>query len=586
MAAERQQTLASEVALEGIGVHSGQQSRLRIKPAADSFGVRFRRTDLPGAPEVPARLECVTHTDLGTTLGRDGAEVMTVEHVLAALAALEVDNALVELDGPEPPILDGSFAPYVAAVTEAGVKAQGAPASVVRLSAPVTAGDGRVGSYVAVPDDGFRVSATIDYPHPAIRRQHGSYCATGNAFAEELAGARTFGFKADADALHARGRALGASLDNTVVLDDARVMNDGLRFTDEFVRHKAGDIVGDLALLGSRFRGHVVADRPSHAGNFKLASAISERHGGGPGSGAIDVRLSAPVTAGDGRVGSYVAVPDDGFRVSATIDYPHPAIRRQHGSYCATGNAFAEELAGARTFGFKADADALHARGRALGASLDNTVVLDDARVMNDGLRFTDEFVRHKAGDIVGDLALLGSRFRGHVVADRPSHAGNFKLASAISERHGGGPGSGAIDVRRIMDCLPHRYPMLLVDRVLEFESRKRIVGLKNVTINEPFFGGHFPEHPIMPGVLIVEAMGQVGGLLLMDAVDDPEGKVVYFMSLDNVKWRRPVVPGDQLVFELEMLHFRRQVCKMRGTSTVDGRLVAQAEMTARIMDR
>ncbi len=428
MAAERQQTLASEVALEGIGVHSGQQSRLRIKPAADSFGVRFRRTDLPGAPEVPARLECVTHTDLGTTLGRDGAEVMTVEHVLAALAALEVDNALVELDGPEPPILDGSFAPYVAAVTEAGVKAQSAPASVVRLS--------------------------------------------------------------------------------------------------------------------------------------------------------------APVTAGDGRVGSYVAVPDDGFRVSATIDYPHPAIRRQHGSYCATGNAFAEELAGARTFGFKADADALHARGRALGASLDNTVVLDDARVMNDGLRFTDEFVRHKAGDIVGDLALLGSRFRGHVVADRPSHAGNFKLASAISERHGGGPGPGAIDVRRIMDCLPHRYPMLLVDRVLEFESRKRIVGLKNVTINEPFFGGHFPEHPIMPGVLIVEAMGQVGGLLLMDAVDDPEGKVVYFMSLDNVKWRRPVVPGDQLVFELEMLHFRRQVCKMRGTSTVDGRLVAQAEMTARIMDR
>lgn len=428
MAADRQQTLAGEAALEGIGVHSGRRSALRILPAAESSGLRFRRTDLPGAPEVPARLECVTYTELGTTLGRDGAEVMTVEHVLAALAALEVDNALIELDGPEPPILDGSFAPYVAALTEAGLEAQRAPASVIRLSAPVTVSNGRTGSYVAVPDDGFRVSATIDYPHPAIRRQHGSYDATGNGFVEELAGARTFGFRADADALRARGRALGASLDNTVVLDEDRVMNNGLRFADEFVRHKAGDIVGDLALLGSRFRGHVVADRPSHAGNVRLATAIRERHG----------------------------------------------------------------------------------------------------------------------------------------------NAG----------------GAGAIDVRRVMECLPHRYPMLLVDRVLEFESRKRIVGLKNVTINEPYFGGHFPEHPIMPGVLIIEAMGQVGGLLLMDAVDDPNDKVVYFMSLDKVKWRRPVVPGDQLVFELEMLQFRRQVCKMRGTGTVDGQVVAQADLTARIVDR
>lgn len=426
MAAERQQTLASEVVLEGVGVHSGQQSELRIMPAAESFGVRFRRADLPGTPEVPARLEYVKRTELGTTLGRDDAEVMTVEHVLAALVSLEVDNALIDLDGPEPPILDGSFAPYVSAVMEAGLAVQRAPASVIKLTAPVTAGDERSGSYVAVPDPRFRVSATIDYPHPVIRRQYGSYCATGNGFAEDLANARTFGFKADADALHARGRALGASLDNTVVLDEERVLNDELRFADEFVRHKAGDIVGDMALLGSRFRGHVVADRPSHTGNVKLAAAIGE------------------------------------------------------------------------------------------------------AQTRN----------------------------------------------------------RGAIDIRHVMGHLPHRYPMLLVDRVLEFESRKRIVGLKNVTINEPFFGGHFPEHPIMPGVLIIEAMGQVGGLLLMDAVDDPEGKVVYFMSLDNVKWRRPVVPGDQLVFELEMLHFRRQVCKMRGTGAVDGQVVAQAEMTARIVDK
>jgi UDP-3-O-[3-hydroxymyristoyl] N-acetylglucosamine deacetylase/3-hydroxyacyl-[acyl-carrier-protein] dehydratase len=204
---------------------------------------------------------------------------------------------------------------------------------------------------------------------------------------------------------------------------------------------------------------------------------------------------------------------------------------------------------------------------------------------MNDDLRFPDEFLRHKVGDILGDLALLGSRMRGHVVAERPSHTGNIALARAIraQARRGEAP---IVDVQKLMEYLPHRYPMLLVDRVIEVERGKRIVGIKNVTINEPFFQGHFPGHPIMPGVLIIEAMGQVGGLLLMDAVENPEDKVVYFMSLDNVKWRRPVTPGDQITFEVEMLQFRRHVCRMRGVGKVGGHVVAEAELMARIVDR
>jgi len=426
MAHENQHTVAREIELRGIGVHSGRESALRIKPAPEGTGIVFRRTDLPGNPEVPAELEYVTGTDLGTNLGDGDAEVLTVEHVLAAMAALEVDNALLELDGPEPPILDGSFAPYVDAVRKAGRQPQDALARVIEVESVVAVENGQDASYVALPHDQYRISATIDFDHGAIGRQYGAFDIDGERFSDGLAQARTFGFVADAETLRARGLALGASLDNTVVLDDAGVLNAELRFPDEFLRHKVGDLVGDLALIGGRFRGHVVVERPSHRGNVELARALRRRD-------------------------------------------------RQQAS---------------------------------------------------------------------------------------------------------------RIDIRRIMEYLPHRYPMLLVDRIVEFDPGKRIVGLKNVTINEPFFGGHFPGHPIMPGVLVVEAMGQVGGLLLMDAVDDPENKVVYFMSMSDVKWRRPVTPGDQVLFELEMLNLRRRVCKMKGTGTVDGQVVAEAEMTARIVER
>ena len=284
----------------------------------------------------------------------------------------------------------------------------------------------------------------------------------------------------------------------------------------------------------------------------------------------------------------YVVSPSSGYEVSATIHFPHPLIGRQFASFAITPDAFATEVAPARTFGFVDEVETLRARGLALGGSPENAVVLTEAGLVeNTELRFADEFVRHKILDVVGDLALLGARVQAHVVATRPSHRGNVALAREIRSRvEKQAQARPILSIQQILQYLPHRYPFLLVDRVIEFEERKRIVGLKNVTINEPFFVGHFPGHPIMPGVLIVEAMAQVGGLLAMEAIENPEDKLVYFMSVDKVKWRRPVIPGDQIRFEVEIVQIRGQTVRLKGIGLVDGQLVAEAEMMARIVDR
>ncbi|MEQ9568690.1 MAG: UDP-3-O-acyl-N-acetylglucosamine deacetylase, partial [Longimicrobiales bacterium] len=240
----RQQTLASPVTLEGVGTHSGAPARLTLKPADADTGRRFVRVDLEGRPEIPAHVDQVVATDHGTTLGVGDARAATVEHVLAALQALDVDNVVLELDGPETPIMDGSFRPFVEAIRSVGTVEQDAEARVVEVLGPVQVADKNGPSYVATPADGLRISATIDFAHPAIGRLFGSYVTHGDDFAREIAPARTFGFKADADALRERGLARGSSLDNAVILDDDGVLNDGgLRFDDEFVRHKVGDIV-------------------------------------------------------------------------------------------------------------------------------------------------------------------------------------------------------------------------------------------------------------------------------------------------------------------------------------------------------
>lgn len=291
------------------------------------------------------------------------------------------------------------------------------------------------------------------------------------------------------------------------------------------------------------------------------------------------------VRAGASR---YTVLPYDRYRVSGEIHFEHPAIGRQFASVEVTAEAFCRQVAGARTFGLERWKEELHGRGLALGASHRNTIVLTDEGLASGvELRYPDEFVRHKLIDLIGDLALVGARLRGHVLAERPGHRGNVELARRLwrlAQRTR--PGEAVLDIQKILEYMPHRYPFLLVDRILEFEAGRRIVGLKNVTINEPFFSGHFPGHPIMPGVLIVEAMAQVGGLLLMNEFEDHQDKVVYFMSLDDVKFRKPVVPGDQLVFEVEMLQLRGRTCRMRGVGRVEGQAVAEATMMARVVDR
>jgi UDP-3-O-[3-hydroxymyristoyl] N-acetylglucosamine deacetylase / 3-hydroxyacyl-[acyl-carrier-protein] dehydratase len=430
MTTPRQKTIERPGEIAGVGLHTGASVRLRLLPGAVDSGVVFRRTDLPGAPEVRASLDHVVATDRGTTIGNGPAQVHTVEHLLAAVVSFQIDNLLIELDGPEPPAADGSARDFVELLRAAGaVEQEGAAVRRLAPKEPFTLRDGDA-EYVVTPSDGYDVSATINFDHPLIGRQFASFRITPEAFATEVAPARTFGFTREVDALRARGLAQGGTPQNAVVLTDAGLLEGTkLRFADEFARHKILDIVGDLALLGAPVSAHVVATRPSHRGNVALARELRSR-----------------------------------------------ATRQ--------------------------------------------------------------------------------------------------------------GPARPILSIEQILQYLPHRYPFLLVDRVIEFEERKRIVGLKNVTINEPFFIGHFPGHPIMPGVLIIEAMAQVGGLLVMEAIEDPADKIVYFMSLDNVKWRRPVTPGDQIRFEVDIVQIRGQTARMKGLGIVDGQVVAEAEMMARIVDR
>ncbi|NIM48198.1 MAG: UDP-3-O-[3-hydroxymyristoyl] N-acetylglucosamine deacetylase [Gemmatimonadales bacterium] len=423
---QARRTVARPATVNGTGLHSGDATTATLKPAQAGSGVVFRRSDLSSVSEIPARLEAVRSAERRTCLGDDEAQVHTVEHLLAALAAHGIDDLVIELDGPEPPIGDGSAAMYFNALAEAGVTDVGGIPTRHTVSRPMVVREGDA-VYTISPNDSLRLTVTIEWDHPIIGRQSGCYDITPDVFASDLAEARTFGFQRDAEALREKGLAQGASTANTIVLSDSEVVGTELRWPDEFVRHKAVDLLGDLALLGGRLQADVVAFRPSHQGNIALGRAILR---------------TAPAST--------------------------PPI---------TG-------------------------------------------------------------------------------------------------------------IQEILGALPHRYPMLLVDRIVELEPGERIVGIKNVTANEPFFQGHFPGHPVMPGVLIVEAMAQTGGMMLMGQVDDPESKVVYFMAIDNVKFRRPVIPGDQLRLELEMIKFRGKTCRMRGVGYVDGSPVAEAEMMAAVVDR
>lgn len=426
------------------------------------------RIDQAHSPEVPADVDLVTDISRGTTITSGGISVHTVEHVLAALVGLEVDNCRVELTANEPPIGDGSALPYTEALMKVGFVDQSAPRRYVEIDQIVDYKNEAKGvEIVALPYGDFRVTVMIDYHNPALGSQHSGLFNLQSEFATEFAPARTFCFLTEVEMLRREGLIKGGNLDNAIVIVDKEI-----------------------------------------------------------------------------------------------------------------------------------DESELDEMSRRLG--IEGSVVLGETGILNNGsMRFPNEPARHKLLDMLGDLALVGVPIRAHILAARPGHASNIEFARKIKRlaeqkklyrkfRTDGGVG-GMMDVRDIMQVLPHRYPFLLVDRVLDVDLEAgSIVALKNVTMNEPFFNGHFPSHPIMPGVLILEALAQAGGMLLMNHIVGESGKakLAFFTSINNARFRRPVVPGDQIRLEVTLVSKRFNTFQLRGSATVDGNVAAEADLGVALVDR
>jgi len=433
---ELQRTLAKSASLSGAALHNGGNVTLTIHPAAAGHGYKFRRTDLPDEPIVDALVDHVKTVERSTTLVQGNAKIQTVEHILSALAGLGVDNALIEMDANEPPIGDGSAAPYVALIQEAGIIDQESVRAPFELGQPIHL-ETNGGSIMSVfPHTGFKISCT-QANHDGRFTQYLSLEITPEVYAREIAPARTFVHYEDVKDLMEKGLIKGGSLENALVIRGESVLSkEPLRFQDEFVRHKILDIIGDLALAGRPLRGHVVAVRPGHGPNTELARAIAKRHS--------DILAMAP------------------------------------------------------------------------------TPVTSAAPVM---------------------------------------------------------------DINEVMRVLPHRYPFLMVDRVVEFDGETKAVGVKSVSINEPFFQGHFPGHPVMPGVLQLEAMAQVASIVMMRKTENT-GKIGYFMSADEVKFRKPVFPGDTLFIHVEMLKARKNLGKASCKCVVNGDVVSEGVLLFGIINK
>jgi UDP-3-O-[3-hydroxymyristoyl] N-acetylglucosamine deacetylase / 3-hydroxyacyl-[acyl-carrier-protein] dehydratase len=435
---EFQQTLGKVAGFTGTALHTGEKVTLKLHPAPVDHGIKFRRKDLQDEPTIDAKIENLKTVERATTIGEGSVRVHTVEHVLAALSAMGVDNAIVEMDTNEPPIGDGSAQPYVDLIRKAGVTTQEEPRRFfdVRDTMHVESKTGAL--LVLLPDNKFRISCTQAGPNNKFT-QFLSTEITPAAFEREIAPARTFVFYEDVKPLMDKNLIKGGSLENAIVVrGDAVLSKEPLRFPDEFVRHKILDIIGDLALLGRRIRGHVVAVKPGHAINAELARSITREQ----------TRRSA------------VATP--------------------------------------RTI---------------------------------------------------------------------PS-------------------GEGGLDTDEVMQILPHRYPFLMVDRIIGFEGEDRVTGVKSVTINEPFFQGHFPGHPVMPGVMQVEAMAQVASILLYK-LTKTSSRVGYFMSADEVKFRKPVFPGDTIFIHAELTRARgNRMAKTKCYCVVNDAVVSEGELMFTFLDK
>ncbi|HEX3890565.1 MAG TPA: bifunctional UDP-3-O-[3-hydroxymyristoyl] N-acetylglucosamine deacetylase/3-hydroxyacyl-ACP dehydratase [Verrucomicrobiae bacterium] len=440
-----QQTLNRPATFSGIGLHSGNRVSMTILPAPANSGVRFRRVDLEGKPEIEARVENVSETNRSTMLAKGNVKVHTVEHVLAALAGFGIDNAIVELDANEPPIADGSSREFCKIIQAAGIVPQAEKRETFTPSEPIELESGET-LMTLFPDDGFKITCT-SADKKGLFTQFYSTEITPKTWEKELSHARTFCFYEEIEHLIKNNLIKGGSLENAIVIrDDAVLTTEPLRYPDEFVRHKMLDIVGDLSLLGKPIRGHLIAVKPSHAANCEFVRQITAQ--------------------------------------------------------------------------------------------------------MNKPLRAAQTF------------------------APPPQKITPPEIL--ISE-------SGAMDVEQIMKLLPHRPPFLMVDRVLKMDGNK-IVAVKNVTMGEDYFRGHFPGHPIMPGVLQLEAMAQVAGIVLLKQAE-LANQMAYFMAAEDVKWRKPVFPGDTLIIEVELTKSRGKIGKAKGVCKVGGEIVSEAEVTFMLRD-
>lgn len=462
---QTQRTIANPVSMSGIGLHTGTECTMTFKPAAENTGIRFVRVDLGGNPEIPAVAEHVVDVSRGTTIGIGEAKVHTVEHVLAAIVGLQIDNIIIELDGIEPPVGDGSALPYVEVLQKAGFVQQEAPKDYLVIDETVMYhNEEKQIDIVALPLDGYRITVMVDYQNPALGSQHTGLFDLEKEFVTEFAPARTFCFLSEVEALANQGLIRGGDLDNAVVIVD----------------HNLND--NELKELGKKI-------------------GITE-----------------------------------------------------------------------------------------------NFVLGEQGILNNKQLRFKNEPVRHKLLDLMGDLALIGAPIKAQILAARPGHRANVEFAKQIRKLYQQKKlvkkfqfvkKEGVVfDSNAIQRILPHRYPFLLVDKIIHLDMDKKVIGVKSVTVNEPFFIGHFPGQPIMPGVLILEAMAQTGGILLLNSFPNPEEKLVYFMQINNAKFRKPVVPGDQLFMEVELTQKKSKVVMMAARAYVNDVMVAEAEFMAGIVDK